>query len=259
MSTVSRRKFLASAGAAAALAPLASTSTSAQTPAAAPRRLRVQFTSGGHTVPLSVFTMFTDPLFADVDVTVLSHPNPFTNLNGSPGKPGPDVVVLYDWFGGGWPEASHEPWMKYLDAGKGVVSIHHALDDNNNGWPFWHKEVIGGYQNVQAEGMKTTARLKTFYQQTLTPVGNHPITRGIEPFKLGWDEIFPNMGFEPGITPILNSDDPDRRLPTAAWLGVHPKAKVVSMEPGHSPYACADVNWRRVVHNMVLWAGGRLS
>ena len=75
MSNWSRRDFLGAALATAAVpatveaAPL----RAAQTPARG-ARLKVQFTPGGHTSPLQMYAMFTDPLFQDVDTTVLPHP-----------------------------------------------------------------------------------------------------------------------------------------------------------------------------------------
>ena len=72
------------------------------------------------------------------------------------------------------------------------------------------------------------------------PVGNHPIVRGLEPFKLPWDETFPNMWISPRATVLLESDDPSFNNPAVAWVGPHQKARVVCMQPGHTRHVCQD-------------------
>lgn len=257
MSNISRRSFLVSAVAATTLS---ESSSPAQVSQRGRAPLRVQFTPGGHTVPLQMYAMFEDELFRDLDTMVLPHPNPFRGLSGGPGQPGPDVVVTCDWITGGWPEADRQSMLKYLDSGKGLVVLHHAVGTNNDEWP-WFSENITGVMlwNPGAPGMKTQSRLKQFPRQTLRPVGDHPIVRGIEPFQLPWDETFPNMWLSPKITPLIESDDPDFVQPVVGWVGLHPKGRVVCFEPGHTRFATADPTYRKVVHNMILWCGGSLS
>jgi hypothetical protein len=246
MPNLSRRGFLGSSLAVAA-APKVS-------PAAPAAPLRVQFTPGGHTAPMEIYAMFEDPSFRDLDTWVVPHPNAFGDLSAV------DVVVTVDWITGGWIEADRQLMLRHLDAGKGLVILHHAVGTNNDQWPWWAENVTGCLLwNPEGKAMKTQARLKQFPRQTLRPVGRHPIVRGIEPFPLPWDETFPNMWLSPKITPLLESDDPDFVQPTVGWVGIHPKARVVCFEPGHTRFVCADPMFRKVIHNMILWSGGRLS
>ena len=197
------------------------------------------------------------PLFGDVDPVVLPHPNAFDSVVGANA---PDVIVTNDWITGQWPERDRLNMVKHLDAGKGLVVLHHAVGTNNDAWAWWSEEVIGCYlYNANVPGMKTQARLKQFVRQTITPVGTHPIVRGLEPFKLPWDETFPNMWISPRSTVLLESDDPSFNNPAVGWVGPHQKARVACLQPGHTRHVCQDPNYRDVVHRMVLWAGGRLS
>jgi len=258
MSQFSRRLFLASASSVAALAPVPSAAQSrARSTGQGRAPLRVQFTTGGHTVPLHLYAMFTDETFRDIETTVLPHPNAFRTLTGP--NP-PDVVVTCDWLTNSWPENEKEPMLRYLDSGKGLVVLHHAVGTNNGDWPWWSENVTGVMLwNPGVPGMKTQSRLKQFPRQTLRPIGDHPIVRNLDPFVLPWDETFPNMWLSPKITPLIQSDDPSFVNPTVGWVGVHSKARVVCFEPGHTRFACADPMYRKVVRNMILWAGGRLS
>jgi type 1 glutamine amidotransferase len=68
------------------------------------------------------------------------------------------------------------------------------------------------------------------------------------------------MWVSPKITPLLKSSDPDLGTNnTIAWIGVHPKAHVVFLQSGHTPFACADPRFHEIVHRMILWAGGKLA
>jgi hypothetical protein len=256
MSDCSRRNLLGAALAAAAIPKLALKAAAGPAPQAGRngQRLRVQFTTGGHTAPLQLYAMFEKPLYQDMHTMVLPHPNAFDDLSRV------DVVVTNDWITDGWSEADRNRMVKYLDAGKGLVVLHHAVGTNNNQWPWFSENVTGVMLwNPDVPGMKTQARLKQFPRQTITPVGNHPIVRGLKPFVLPWDETFPNMWLSPKVTPLVESDDPDMVNPTVGWVGVHSKAKVACLQPGHTRWACEDPNYQNLVHNMILWAGGRLS
>jgi hypothetical protein len=222
------------------------------------RRLRVQYTPGGHTVPLHQYEMFDEPAFRDLDTWVLPHPHPFDRIN----EPnGPDVVVLADYYTSGWPEADRPYMEKYLDRGKGLVVLHHAVGDNQQ-WPWWRESVLGGALLQYPIPGAARSGLKQFPKQTLTPVGDHPIVRGLQPFILPPDELFYDMWFSPQTKVLLRSSDPDLKKVNGgaiAWLGVHPKARVVCFQSGHTDVVNADPRYRRIVHNMILWAGGKLA
>lgn len=220
--------------------------------------LRVQYTPGGHTVPLQQYEMFEDPSFRDLDTWVLPHPHPFDTIN-DPG--GPDVLVLADYYTAGWPEKDRPHIQKYLDAGKGLVVLHHAVGDNQQ-WNWWRESVLGGALLQYPFPDTRRSGLKQFPRQTLTPVGTHPILREIQPFTLPPDELFYDMWFSPKAKVLLQSDDPDLKKVNngaIAWLGVHPKARVVCWQSGHTDLVNADPRYRHIVHNMILWAGGKLA
>lgn len=229
--------------------------------AAAAAPLRVQYTTGSHTVPIQQYAMFDDARFRDLDVWVRPHPHAFDAINGAPGRPGPDVVVLGDYLTGDWPEGDKTLMRKYLDSGKGLVVLHHSVGDNQL-WPYWFQEVLGGglvQREEMQEWTKHHSGLRQFPRQHISPVGDHPIVRNIHPFLLPRDELFTDMWFSPKAVTLLRSDDRNLTNNGAiAWLGVHPKARVVCFQAGHTDWVNMDPNYQKVVHNMILWAGGRL-
>ena len=269
MSETSRRTFLGSTVGTVLAASVPSVVDAAQSrsaaelvdgrrPAAA-RKLRVQFTTGGHTAPLTIYAMFDSDRFRqDFDAVVRPHPHAFDFLAG-PERP--DVIVTNDWITNGWPKADQDLMQKYLESGGGVVALHHAVGTNGNQWKWWAEEVTGCYlYNPNVTGMHTEARLKQFIIQTVTPVGAHPIVKGLQPFQLPWDETFPNMWISPKATVLFKSDDPSFNNPALGWIGPPlPKGRVVCFQPGHTAIVCQDPTWRTIVHRMIQWAAGRLA
>jgi type 1 glutamine amidotransferase len=254
MSRLSRRRFLA---ASAGIASVSRFSFSAQSAGQRVPRLRVQYTTGGHFVPLQQYEMFEDPLFQDLESWIRPHPHPFGDLNG---PNGPDVLVLGDYVNSSWPEEDRPHVQRFLEAGKGLVVLHHSVGDNQT-WPWWYREVLGGALiQREIEGMPR-AGMKQFPLQRITPVGDHPIVRGIRPFTMPRDELYYKMWYLPNIQVLLRSDDPALAdvHGTIAWLGVHPKARVVCFKSGHTDVVNADPRFRKIVHNMIVWAGGKLS
>jgi hypothetical protein len=256
----SRREFLTATSVAAAFGAFPSAFAQTRQRDARPR-LRIQVTTGNYGTPISkeFYTLYEEPSFRELfDTTILPWPNPFRNINGSPGQAGPEVVLLADFVQKGWPEADREPWPQYLDAGKGLVMLHHACL-TNEGWEWWRKSVSGLVGRVVRPESKTTANQKHFPRANIRPVGTHPIVRDVKPFRLMWDELWPNLQLEPNVTPLLESDDPHLVSPTVAWLGLHPKGRVVCLAPGHTPFALSDLRYQHILRNIILWAGGRLA
>jgi type 1 glutamine amidotransferase len=255
---MSRRGFLTATATAGGVALAAPVRALAQAPAAAGSRLRVQYTTGGHTVPLVQYEMFDDPLFADLDTWIRPFPHPFSTANDAGG---PDVIVLGSYLTNGYPDDDRAQITKYLDAGKGLVVLHHAVGENQT-WPFWYENVMGGAL-IQREipGMPRSG-LRQFPKQKISPAMDHPITRGVKPFILPPDELFYNMWISPKAQVLFRSDDSAMAQPNngaIGWLGTHPKARVVCFQCGHTDQVNNDPRYRHVVHNMILWAGKKLN
>jgi len=263
MKKLSRRSFLGSTAAGLLLLENFADANSADAEAFQPatsgeRPLRVQFSPGGHTAPLQIYAMFEDPLFADLNSVVRPHPFAMDTVDSATDYP--DVIVTNDWLTTEWPQRDKDHIVKHLAAGRGLVVLHHAVG-TNDAWQTWTDELLGChlYDTIDP-GMNTQARLKQFPIQVLTPVGNHPIVRGMDPFLLPWDETFPNMWISPKAIPLFKSDDPSFRDPIIGWVGPPlAKGRVCAFQPGHTDYVCQDPNFRKVVHNMILWTGGRLA
>ena len=100
---------------------------------------------------------------------------PWEPSGGRP-HPGYDVLVLNDQTN--FSESQRTDVRQALDAGRGLVVLHHALGDNQD-WPWWYEEVTGGQFVLADRGAvrrSTTTRVASL---AVTPAGRHPILRHI--------------------------------------------------------------------------------
>jgi len=178
---------------------------------------------------------------------------PWEPSGGRP-HPGYDVLVLNDQTN--FSESQRTAIRQALDAGRGLVVLHHALGDNQD-WPWWYEEVTGGQFVLADRGAvrrSTTTRVASL---AVTPAGRHPILRHIPPFTLTNERAYKGLWQSPKITPVLQTSQPDSDA-TVAWVGVHPTARVVCIQPGASRETHRHPAYRMLVRNSILWAGRRL-
>ena len=285
----SRRRFLALGAAAGAGALLSPARSDAQR--ITKTRVWVQLTTGGKPYPPTLQEMFLDPIFFGMEIWPIDQPASFAALLPTPppptptpaaagggrgavgggterdeppdypwepsgGRPHPgyDVLVLNDQMN--WPQATRDLAKQAVEAGRGFVLLHHSLGDNQD-WPWWYQEVTGGLLVLEdANGMKRSTRGAAATME-VRPVGKHPILRNTKPFTLTNEEAFKGMWQSPKITPLLQTSNGGSDS-TIAWVGVHPTAKVVCIQPGTARETHRNPAYRMLVRNSILWAAGRL-
>jgi type 1 glutamine amidotransferase len=165
------------------------------------------------------------------------------------------VLVLNDQVD--WPEAARQNAQKAVDLGRGIVLIHNSLGDNQS-WPFWYQEVTGGLLVLDdRDGMKKST-ITPSSKVDLRPAGKHVILRDVGPFTLAKEECYRGMWQSPKITPVLQTTSAASDK-TVVWIGLHPKARVVCIQPGGTPETHRNHEYRKLVRNAILWAGGHIS
>jgi type 1 glutamine amidotransferase len=166
-----------------------------------------------------------------------------------------DVLILYD-FSRDLTETGKKNLRAFVESGKGVVVLHHALL-NYQAWPWWYEDVVGGSYRLKKEGDIPASTYKGDQEISVTPEGEHPITRGLGAFHVA-DETYKRMWFSPKIQPLLTTDNPnaDRVL---AWVGPCAMSRVVAIQLGHGPTVFSHPTYRRLVRSAVLWSAGRLK
>lgn len=208
--------------------------------------VKVLLITGGHDHSVSFYSVFEDSRFM---VVVDPHPSAFVQDI----RDRADVVVLYDMA----PEVEQrkrDNLRAFVEAGKGIVVLHHAIGDNNT-WAWWYEEVVGGRYLFKAEGGKAASSFKHDQRVLVQVAKRHPITDGLADFSIE-DETYKGLWISPKAEVLLTTNNPTSDGPVA-WLGPHAKARVVYVQLGHGSPAHSNANYRRLIGNAILWAAGR--
>jgi type 1 glutamine amidotransferase len=209
--------------------------------------VRLLLVTGGHEHEISFYEMFTGN--AEYDVTLSPHPKAFRgNMSARY-----DVLVLYD-LADVTEAAERAALRRFVESGKGVVVLHHAIADNQD-WPWWYEEVVGGRYLLKAEGSQPASKFKHDVPMEIRPAGSHPILTGIGPFRI-LDEAYKQMWVSPRVQSLLVTDAPENDR-VVAWISPYEKSRVVYIQLGHGSDAHRHQVYRRLVRNGILWAAGR--
>jgi type 1 glutamine amidotransferase len=211
--------------------------------------VRVLVVTGGHTYDTSFYTLFEG--YPEIKATVDPHPKPYRRGDM---RPRYDVLVLYDSMQE-ITEEERKNLVPFVEGGKGVVVLHHALVDYSD-WQWWYEEVVGArWIKSQSKPLKWKTTWRHDVEIPAYPVKAHPILDGVGKFTIH-DETYKGMWFAPGIDVLLKTDHPDSDEPLV-WISPYEKSRVVSIELGHGREAHMNPSYKRLVRNAILWAAGR--
>jgi type 1 glutamine amidotransferase len=164
-----------------------------------------------------------------------------------------DVLIMYD-FTRDMDEVCKDNLRRFVEGGKGIVVLHHALL-NYQKWPWWYEEVVGGRYRLEPEGNLPTSSVKNDQEIFVTPAAEHPVTAGIGAFHIT-DEAYKRMWISDRVRPLLTTDNPTSDT-SLAWIGPCVSSRVVAIQLGHGHSAFGHPSYRALVHNAVLWAAGK--
>ncbi len=213
------------------------------------RPVRVTVVTGGHSFDPEFFEIFVHR--PDLEVTVTGHPEAYA----SDFRKEADVLVLYDMIS----EIGEEKRVNlraFLEAGRGLVVLHHALADLGS-WPWWSEQVVGGKYLLQSEAGRPASTYKHDEDLYVQTVGKHPITSGLGPLHFR-DETYHGMWISPKVNVLMKTSNPLSDGPVA-WIGPYDKSRVVCIQLGHGRLAHENPDYQELVHRAILWTSGRLD
>lgn len=213
-------------------------------------QLRLLVVTGGHDFPTSFYTLFDSPSEFQWDHATSNHEAFRSDLRGRY-----DVLVLYD-SSTEISETEKSNLTDFVQSGKGLVVLHHALVDYPD-WRWWWHEVVGGKYLLKPEAGLPASTYLHDQEVVVEPVGKHPILSGIGRARVS-DETYKGMWISPDVDVILKTDNPTSDGPVA-WISPYEKSRVVCIQLGHDEQAHRHPTYRKLVRNAILWAGGRLG
>jgi hypothetical protein len=213
---------------------------------AAPVRLLV--VTGGHAYETSFYTLFEGR-------REIRWTHAFSNTEAfrSDLRDRYDALLLYDMSREiGERERAH--LRAFLESGKGMVVLHHALADYN-GWPWWSEEVVGGKYLLKPEAGRPASTFRHDQEIFIETAQQHPVTAGVGPLHL-YDEVYKGMWISPKVKVLLKTAHPESD-PAVAWISPYAQSRVAVIQPGHGRESHLHPGYGTLVRNAVLWAAGR--
>lgn len=215
--------------------------------------VRVLVVTGGHAYPAAFYSLFEG--YGDL---MWAHAATEQEAFRADLKDRWDVIVFHDLREDLGAEA-RENLRAFVEAGKGIVSIHHAIVDFT-AWPWWYEEVIGGKYFTRAQERRPASEFKEGVEMVLLPapgMRSHPVLRGVLPLVLE-DEAYKGMWHSPRIRVLMETAHPLNDKPVV-YIGPGGGGRAIYIQPGHSESTLRHPGYRRLVYNAIMWAAGRLE
>lgn len=164
-----------------------------------------------------------------------------------------DVLILYNMTDE-ISEAGKKNLVAFVEAGKGVVVLHHAVFSFRN-WEWWREEVTGT-RPMPKDRRPPGPGYQHDVDLVIESASKHPITEGLAPMHIV-DETYLTLEFSPKAQILLKTDHPTSNGPVA-WLGTHTKSRVVTIQLGHDHTSHLHAGFRTLVQRAILWSVKKL-
>ncbi len=243
----------------------------------------------GHPFERDAFAAMFDAM-GDIAATFVDQPAA-AQLMTQQGLAPYDALILYDMPGLDFahvdrpglvaPQESFKHGLRaLLDAGKGVVALHHAIA----GWPTWEEyaELLGGRFLYKAAPLRGRHCPDSGYRHDvahqLTVAADHPVIASVPPSFQLQDELYLYEVFEDAVQPLLRSSHAftQENFYSASlavsghmyanegwthadgsnlvgWVKRARRSPLVYLQPGDGPATYADETYRRLVENAIRW------
>ncbi len=210
--------------------------------------VRALVVTGGHDYDSDFYTLF------EGDWLTWDHKPTNTEAFKNPIRDKYDVVVMYD-MSRELGDEGRKNLRDFVESGKGVVVLHHALA-NYNDWEWWWRDVVGAKYILEG-GSEPASAYKHDVELNVTSVGRHPVTADVAPMRL-IDETYKHMWISPEVKVILKTDEESSDGPLA-WISPYEKSRVVVIQLGHDRHAHRYPGFRKLVKRAILWSAGKLD
>ncbi|MDP2997306.1 MAG: ThuA domain-containing protein [Bryobacterales bacterium] len=216
-------------------------------PASGKPKTRLLVVTGGHTYDTTFYTLFDHPDLA------WDHATSNRAAFKKDVRDNYDTVLLYN-MEQELNEAERKNFQDFVEAGKGVVTLHHAAA-NYNAWPWWYEQISGVKYFLKPEGGRPGSTYRHDIELFVTPAAKHPVAGDIGPMHLT-DEGYKGMWISPKAQILFTTDHPDADKPSV-WTMPHEKARLVTILLGHDKLAHANDGFRKLVKNAIDWTAGK--
>jgi type 1 glutamine amidotransferase len=208
-------------------------------------RLRILVVTGGHGYKTSFYTVFQDS-----ELWTWDHEYPASHAYRRNLVQHYDVIVLYDASREDIGPKAQQNLRRFVESGKGVVVLHHALLNKGYG-EWWWKHTLGALYLREPYAGKPTSNFSHDENVTVRAVVDHPITKGLSQIDL-IDETYKGVWFSPDIRVLMEGDNPKGDKPVV-WVGPGKLNRTVCIQLGHDQHAFYSAGFRTLVSQAIQW------
>jgi type 1 glutamine amidotransferase len=215
-------------------------------------KIRILITTGGHDYEEDAFF----EMFARIPDITFKHivlPDSF-NLLTSGLENEFDVIVMYDMVSKTISEQQKMNFIRLLQSGIGIVSLHLNLGAHREWDEF--KNIIGGKYLFKSEiydGKKYNSSSYTHDVDFKVKIEdtNHPITKDMQDFKI-YDETYKDIYVSPKVRVLLTTESP-LSSPEIAWVTQYEKSPVFYLQLGHDSKAWENPGFEQILSSGIKW------
>ena len=164
-----------------------------------------------------------------------------------------DVLVFYHM----WQDITDEQKKNFSECignGKPLVVLHHSICAYDD-WPEYFRIVGGKYFHkptvVDGREYPACTYIHDLHFTVKIAAKNHPVTAGLSDFPV-FDETYKGYYVEPGVTPLLTTDEPSS-TPVIGWAKKYGKARVVTIQSGHDIPTFENPSYRKLLKQAIEW------
>jgi len=136
-------------------------------------------------------------------------------------------------------------------AGQGIVLIHHAL------LCFKRWEL---YTDVSGVSVRLEDGMFSYHQNTpvrcVIQSDAHPVTQGLHDFSIVDETYIIGEPDQPGNEILITAECPVG-IKNIGWARAYKASRVFATASGHDNRVYADENYRKLLHNAILWTSKR--
>ena len=162
-----------------------------------------------------------------------------------------DVLVFYDFVPDMEP-ADSTVFLNLTCRGQSMLFLHHSLCTFQS-WEGYMQMIGGRYCSPEyfADSLLWSDYKHDIELEVQITDSRHPVTKGIEAFTIR-DEGYSNVGYMPGITPLLETDHP-HCSPVNGWVNSYDQSTIVYLMMGHDRHAYTNDAFQQLLENSIHW------
>jgi len=216
------------------------------------RPIRVMVITGGHGYKVEQFNQMLSSLGPGITWEVAEFPGAY-DLFLPENRDKYDVLVFYHM----WQKVTGEQAEAFADCirqGKPVVALHHSICAYDD-WPEYFSIIGGKYfhreTTINGKMYQPSSYIHDLHFRVRVVTQRHPVTRGVKDFDI-FDETYKDYYVEPGVTPLLITDEPTS-TPVIGWTKQYGKARVVTLQSGHDAPTFENPSFRKLLKQSIEW------